>query len=304
MRNAMTFLKQMRLAALVCLFANGLWAQQHPALDNYLFTPVAISPAHAGMQDQDVISLVDAQLVGVPGAPRTGVLSADFKTLKGLGFNITAITDAVGPMNTGHLALSSAYHLPVSDNMTLSTGIRATLGRTTVDLNNEVFYDELDPSIYTLAGPFMANIDLGTTLNGKDSYFGVSYKNVNRAEIYQNNYTAQILHIFGGYSKALKNGWTARTSFLATGTTNSPGDLNFHLFFSRDDAWGWGVHYSPADEMGMMLKINTAKDWNLYYQYNFPLTDLVYVTRSSHVIGFSFDVSTKATNLTSPRFFL
>ena len=304
MRNAMTFLKQMRLAALVCLFANGLWAQQHPALDNYLFTPVAISPAHAGMQDQDVISLVDAQLVGVPGAPRTGVLSADFKTLKGLGFNITAITDAVGPMNTGHLALSSAYHLPVSDNMTLSTGIRATLGRTTVDLNNEVFYDELDPSIYTLAGPFMANIDLGTTLNGKDSYFGVSYKNVNRAEIYQNNYTAQILHIFGGYSKALKNGWTARTSFLATGTTNSPGDLNFHLFFSLDDAWGWGVHYSPADEMGMMLKINTAKDWNLYYQYNFPLTDLVYVTRSSHVVGFSFDVSTKATNLTSPRFFL
>ena len=36
--------------------------------------------------------------LGVPGAPRTGVLSADFKTLKGLGFNITAITDAVGPM--------------------------------------------------------------------------------------------------------------------------------------------------------------------------------------------------------------
>jgi len=60
---------------------NGLWAQQHPSLDNYLFTPVAISPAHAGMQGKDVVSLVDAQLVGVvPGAPRTGIAFGRFKT--------------------------------------------------------------------------------------------------------------------------------------------------------------------------------------------------------------------------------
>ena len=300
----MTFLKQMRAALLMCLFTSGLWAQQHPSLDNYLFTPVAISPAHAGMQKQDLISLVDAQLIGVPGAPRTGVLSADFKTQKGIGFNITAITDAVGPMSTGQLAVSSAYHLSVGENTTLSTGIRANLGRTTIDLENEVYYDDLDPSIYTLAGPFIANIDLGTTLNGKNTYFGLSFKNVNRAEIYQNNYTAQILQLFGGYTKGLKNGWNATTSFLATGTTNSPADVNLHVFFSREDSWGWGLHYSPADEIGMMLKIQTAKDWNLYYQYNFPLTDLVYVTRSSHVVGFSFDVQTKVTTITSPRFFL
>lgn len=304
MSYRMTFLKQMRTATLVCLFANGLWAQQHPSLDNYLFTPVAISPAHAGLQQQDIISLVDAQLVGVPGAPRTGIVSADFKTNKGLGFNLTAISDAVGPMSTGQLAVSSAYHLPISDQIVLSTGLRATLGRTTVDLNNEVYYDQLDPNIYTLAGPFIANIDLGTTITSKLSYFGFSYKNVNRAEIYQNNYTAQILHVFGGFSKELKNGWTARTSFLATGTTNSPADLNFHLFMEHHHKWGLGMHYSPEDEMGMMMKINMARDWNLFYQYNFPLTDLVYVTRSSHVVGFAFNVTNKATQLTSPRFFL
>ena len=44
------------VALTVCL--GTAQAQQHPSLDNYLFTPVAVSPAHAGMQDQHVVSLV------------------------------------------------------------------------------------------------------------------------------------------------------------------------------------------------------------------------------------------------------
>jgi type IX secretion system PorP/SprF family membrane protein len=207
-------------------------------------------------------------------------------------------------MSTGQLAISSAYHLPISDGWSLSTGLRATLGRTTVDLENETYYDNLDPNIYTLAGPFMANIDLGTTLYSKNMYFGVSFKNVNRAQMYENNYTAQILNIFAGYSTPVNKEWTLRTSFLASGATNSPGDLNLNAFMEHQQKWGLGVHYSPADEMGMMLKINTARDWNIYYQYNIPLTDLVYVTRSSHVVGFAFNVTNSAKNLTSPRFFL
>lgn len=304
MRKQTTFFKQMRTALLMCLVGNGLWAQQHPSLDNYLFTPVAISPAHAGMQGKDVVSLVDAQLVGLVGAPRTGLLSADFKTLNGLGINIMAISDALGPMSTGQLAISSAYHLPINEEWNLSTGLRATVSRTSIDLNSEIFYDGLDPSIYTLAGPFIANIDIGTTLNGQNAYFGLSYKNVNRAQIYQNNYTAQIFHLFAGYTQALNKEWSIRTSFLATGTTNSPGDLNLHAFLEHKNSWGLGAHYSPSDEMGMMLKINTVNDWDFYYQYNFPLTDLVYITRSSHVVGFSFDIINKAKSLTSPRFFL
>ena len=218
--------------------------------------------------------------------------------------SVMAISDALGPMSTGQLAISSAYHLPINEEWNLSTGLRATVSRTSIDLNSEIFYDGLDPSIYTLAGPFIANIDIGTTLNGQNAYFGLSYKNVNRAQIYQNNYTAQIFHLFAGYTQALNKEWSIRTSFLATGTTNSPGDLNLHAFLEHKNSWGLGAHYSPSDEMGMMLKINTANDWNFYYQYNFPLTDLVYITRSSHVVGFSFDIINKAKSLTSPRFFL
>jgi type IX secretion system PorP/SprF family membrane protein len=279
-------------------------AQQHPSLDNYLFTPVALSPAHAGLQDQHVVSLLDAQWVGIKGAPTTGLISMDYRNLGGLGLNLTLLNDQVGPASTQQVALSGAYHLPVGDQAKLSTGLRVTAGRTAVDLLDETYYDAVDPNIYNLQGPFIANVDLGTTFNTPLFYAGVSFKNVNRAQIYQNNYTAQVLQIFGGHRKNFESGWSMRTSFLASAATNSPADLNFHLFFEHQEKWGIGAHYSPADEMGMMLRLNPSKDWHLFYQYNMPLTELVYVTNRSHVMGLSFNVAPRIDSFTSPRLFL
>jgi len=290
-------------AALV-LMAGHLSAQQHPSLDNYLFTPVAVSPAHAGMQDQHVVSLVDAQWVGLKGAPRTGLISMDYRNLRGLGLNLTLINDQVGPALTQQAALSGAYHLQVNDMAKLSTGLRVTVGRTSIDLLDETYYDLVDPNIYNLQGPMMANVDLGTTLNTESYYMGVSFKNVNRAELYDNNYTAQVLQIFGGHRMNLKGDWSLRSSFLASATTNAPADLNFHLFMEHQQKWGLGTHYSPADEAGVLLRLNPSRDWHVFYQYNYPLTELVYLTKRSHVIGLSFNVAPRIDSFTSPRLFL
>jgi type IX secretion system PorP/SprF family membrane protein len=292
------------VTAALLLGSVSLTAQQHPSLDNYLFTPVAVSPAHAGMQDQHVVSLVDAQWVGLKGAPRTGLISMDYRNLRGLGLNLTLINDQVGPALTQQAAVSGAYHLQVNDLARLSTGIRVTLGRTAVDLLDETYYDLVDPNIYNLQGPMMANVDIGTTLNTQSYYMGVSFKNVNRAEMYDNNYTAQVLQIFGGHRLNLKGNWSLRSSFLASAATNAPADLNFHLFMEHQNKWGLGAHYSPADEAGVLLRLNPSRDWHVFYQYNYPLTDLVYITQRSHVIGLSFNVAPRIESFTSPRLFL
>ena len=292
------------ITAAVLLGSLSLTAQQHPSLDNYLFTPVAVSPAHAGMQDQHVVSLVDAQWVGLKGAPRTGLISMDYRNLRGLGLNLTLINDQVGPALTQQAAVSGAYHLQVNDMAKLSTGIRLTIGRTAVDLLDETYYDLVDPNIYNLQGPMMANVDIGTTLNTESYYMGVSFKNVNRAEMYDNNYTAQVLQVFGGHRMNLKGNWSLRSSFLASATTNAPADLNFHLFMEHQNKWGVGAHYSPADEAGVLLRLNPSRDWHVFYQYNYPLTDLVYITQRSHVVGLSFNVAPRIESFTSPRLFL
>ena len=296
-------LAKLATAALL-VAATSATAQQHPSLDNYLFTPVAVSPAHAGMQDQHVVSLVDAQWVGLKGAPRTGLISMDYRNLRGLGLNLTLINDQIGPAITQQAALSGAYHLQVNEMAKLSTGLRLTLGRTSVDLLDETYYDLVDPNIYNLQGPFIANVDIGTTLNTQQYYAGVSFKNVNRAQFYENNYTAQVLQIFGGHRLDLKKNWSLRSSFLVSATTNAPADLNFHLFMEHQQKWGLGAHYSPADEIGLLMRLNPSRDWHVFYQYNYPLTELVYLTQRSHVIGLSFNVAPRIDSFTSPRLFL
>lgn len=291
------------ILALLCITLSSA-GQQHPSLDNYLFSPIAISPAHAGLQKQQVVSLVDAQWVGMKGAPRTGFISFDFRNLRGLGLNFTIINDQIGPVVTQQGSFSAAYHLKVSSNTKLSTGLRMTLGRTAVDLVDETYFDFIDPNIYNLQGPLMANIDLGTTLHTSNYYTGISFKNVNRGEIYQNNYSAQVLQIFGGYNHIVSSSWTLRSSFLLSATTNSPADLNFHLFFEQDEEWGIGPHYSPLDEMGIIFRISPSKDWHIFYQYNYPLTELVYITKRSHVIGLAFNIVPRVESFTSPRLFL
>jgi len=285
-------------------FGLQLYGQQHPSLDNYLFTPVAISPAHAGMQDQHLTSIVDAQWVGLKGAPRTGMVSMDYLNLRGLGLNMSLITDQVGPAMTQHMAFSAAYHLDVTQKGRLATGLRFTMGNTTVDLVDETYYDQVDPNIYNLQGPFRVNVDIGSTYYTDVFYAGASFKNVNRAELYESNYTAQILQVFGGYNLDLTKKWTFRTSFLASTIANTPMDVNLHGFIEHKSAWGLGAHFSPNDEAGLLFKLRTSKDWRFFYQYNYPLTDLVYITRSSHVVGVSFDVVQRIESFTSPRLFL
>jgi hypothetical protein len=90
-RNSKRNRRSALLAVAITVFLGTAQAQQHPSMDNYLFTPVAVSPAHAGMQDQHVVSMVDAQWVGLKGAPRTGLISMDYRNLRGLGLNLTLI---------------------------------------------------------------------------------------------------------------------------------------------------------------------------------------------------------------------
>ena len=72
-----------------------LMSQTHPALENYLFNPVSVSPSYAGRQSGSLSFSHDQQLVGLTGAPVTTNISYDSMTKGRFGLNISVIENSV-----------------------------------------------------------------------------------------------------------------------------------------------------------------------------------------------------------------
>jgi len=292
------------LSTLLVMAAVQVWAQQNPTTDNYLFNPVSISPAYAGQQNGQLQSIYDAQWIGLKGAPRTGSMYYDYMAPSRFAFNIGLIDDQVGPLHMQNLGISTAYHLQVAKETYFSVGIRYTLNHTTVDLVDEFYVDKIDQSIYDIDGPWFQNVDLGGTLYQENWYIGGTMKNMVRQEMYDANFTARIGHLFGGYRFGLNDYWTLNPSILLNFTENAPMDANLHVFAEYKSYIGGGLNLSPGDEFGMFFKTKLAGGYHLFYQYNYPLSDLVYVTKQSHVIGVGIDFIRDAKTIVSPRYFL
>ena len=107
--------------------------------------------------------------------------------------------------------------------MYFSTGIRYSLGHTAVDFTDDFYVDKIDQAIYNIDGPWLQNVDLSGTLYTQNWYVGATMKNMVRQEIYANNFTARVGHVFGGYRLELNNQWTANPSVLLNSTEMHPG---------------------------------------------------------------------------------
>ena len=52
-------------AIVVLLLGTTVFSQTHPALENYLFNPVSVSPSYAGRQSGSLSFSHDQQLIGL-----------------------------------------------------------------------------------------------------------------------------------------------------------------------------------------------------------------------------------------------
>ena len=98
------------------MFNITLVAQTHPALENYLFNPVSVSPSYAGRQSGSLSFSHDQQLIGLKGAPVTTNISYDSMTKGRFGFNISIMENSVGPIQNTSFAITTAYHLRISES--------------------------------------------------------------------------------------------------------------------------------------------------------------------------------------------
>jgi type IX secretion system PorP/SprF family membrane protein len=296
-------MKKLILPLLGVLLTLTVKGQQNPTVDNYLFNPISIAPSLSGHQTGMFQTIYDAQWIGLKGAPRTSNISYDHLTPQGFGLNINLLDDKVGPMSNQHFALSTSYHLQVSKESHFAVGIRYSLNHTSVDFTDEFYVDKLDNEIYNIDGPWFQNVDLSATYYNPVWYAGATVKNMVHQELYAHNYTAQIVHLYSGVHFDYED-WRITPSVLINVTENTTLDGNYHVYGEYQKKWGIGMNLSPGDEIGMFTMVQLPANATLFYQYNYPLSELVYITKQSHVIGLGLDIFPGDKTIVSPRYFL
>lgn len=257
--------------------------QSHPALENYLFNPINISPSYAGRQSGSMSFSHDQQLVGLDGAPVTTSVNWDSMTKGRFGYNMAIMQNTVGPINNVSFGLSTAYHLRISKSEYFSTGIRYTMNRLGIDLVSERYIDPTDLVIINgVVRKWYQNVDLSGAYYSQRSYFGLTLRNAVRTSFFINeNYGARVFHAFGGAEIPTKYGVDLLYSGLINISENSPVDINTHLMLRYRDYISSGLLLSP-NRVGMVYRINSANGFTFLYQYAYPLNDIRFISQQSH----------------------
>src|SRR5687768_14820709 len=164
------------LVTFLLLALGSVVAQQRPQYSQYMLNNYLLNPALTGIEDYaDVRFGHRQQWVGLEGAPVTYYVSAHMPVGKeasrvrnrgrGIGstravklnrfsapyphhgFGIIALTDKTGPLRQSNLTGSYAYHLPLSNKVSISTGITAGLMSRSFNPQEATFSNPSDPSI-------------------------------------------------------------------------------------------------------------------------------------------------------------
>ena len=296
-------------AIVVLLLGTTVFSQTHPALENYLFNPVSVSPSYAGRQSGSLSFSHDQQLIGLNGAPVTTNITYDNMTKGRFGFNVAVMENSVGPIQNTSFAITTAYHLRISEKEYFSAGIRYSLNQLGIDLVSE---RSIDPNDYIIVNgviqKWYQNIDIGGAYYGPKKYAGISFRNVVRTSFFINdNYGARVAHIFGGGEMPTNLGLDFLYSGLVNVMPNSPIDLNLHFLLRSKKIFSSGMLVSPY-KVGWIYQINSPSGFNFLYQYAYPLTEIKYISQQSHTacIRFHFVRAKSYANriVETPVFFL
>jgi type IX secretion system PorP/SprF family membrane protein len=310
-----------------------VFAQQRPYYTQYILNTFIINPAVAGIENYtDVKASHRRQWVGLSGAPVTTYLTVQGPLRKSTtgretatsfhptgenprgkqywddytatdphaGVGLTILNDKTGPLNRFSITAAYAYHLPLSQKMSLSAGVAA--GVQNMRLNtNELYFGQntgIDPAI-TGTGTihtWKADINAGLWLYSASFFAGVSAQNIISQDFAFEKDTIKketgrlVPHLF----------MTVGYRFLLTEDINFlPGimikylqpkvisyDINAKWQY-RDFLWV-GASYRYKDGYAGMLGLNISHTFNIGYSYDQTTSGLNTVSKGSHEILLGF----------------
>lgn len=266
-------------------------AQLSGGNEHFIFNPVMINPSVAGMHHNQIKLGYDARWVGLNGAPQNAYLNYDRMFNGNTGWNVSVISDRIGPINTIAIANAFAFHVTTTESTKLSFGLKHHLTQCNLNLNQNNLQDPNDPLINVdQNGIAVNNFDASIAFSNSDKFFiGVSYRNMIEQPRfrYVSANIEPILSLQGWYRHDLDDAVIEAYTVISS-STNTPINTQIGIMGTFQNKLGVGLNFSPVQQIGIFAFVKVNDRFNVFYNYNLPISDISQVSKQSHGIGLSY----------------
>jgi len=266
-------------------------AQLSGGNEHFIFNPVLINPSVAGMHHNQIRLGYDARWVGLNGAPQNAFLNYDRMFNGNTGWNVSVVSDRLGPVSTISIANAFAFHVTVTEETKLSFGLKHHLTQSNLNLNRNNILDPNDPLLSVdQNGIAVNNFDASVAFSNTEKFFvGVSYRNIipQPRFRYVGANIEPILSMQGWYRQDF--GDAALEAFTVVSTsTNNPINTQIGVMGTFQNMVGIGLNFSPVQQVGVFTFIKLNDRFNVFYNYNLPISDISQASKQSHGIGLGY----------------
>lgn len=277
--------------------AATLKAQQEPIFTHYLHNPVSINPAIAGtVRNLNMSMLSRLQWVGLEGAPTTFSYSAHMPWPdKKIGVGLNLISDNTWPLSNTHFSGSYAYRLRVTDDITLSLGIKGGFTYYHASVTNLDVVNPDDHAFTQNEKRFYPNIGVGAYIYSYQFYAGLSLPRMLQTSFNRkfDKTLKSPLYIIGGYNYELNSDWVLMPSMLAGAMIGVPMTCDITAQALYKGQFYFGAHYRIGDAFGIFFDMKLKHDISVGYAFDFSLNKLSRINTGTHELMISYSFAPK-----------
>lgn len=281
------------LSLLISVCVTGL-AQQDPLQSQYINNLLLVNPAYAGStHDLNIAGIYRKQWAGFDGSPTTSTANGhmSIKNHK-VGVGLSMLNDKIGSNNTTELQGIYAYHLPLSEQLTLSFGLQGGMVNYQTDYSDLIINPD-DPGFASIS-EWKPTFGAGMILKNEKVLFSVSIPKMLKAETQIDSLTTSLYnqHFYGlgAYLIQLSHRVKLKPFALVRAVKNSPLATDLGVSMRVDDSYTLGIFTRNFDTYGLQAQLNVGDLLRFGYVFELPTNKSVGLNYTSHEIMVGFRI--------------
>jgi type IX secretion system PorP/SprF family membrane protein len=277
------------LLILFTLVTSVACAQQDPLYAQYLFNPLVLNPAYAGLNNNlNLVAGYRTQWTGLEGQPQTLNASAHTSLADNkVGAGILFSSDRIGNITNSETNIAVAYKLNFNES-TFSFGLQAGVQNYRTDFSDLKVFDPADNAFIGGERGTRMNIGAGAILKSERFLIGLSvprmlpstFKNGGQEfQLYNQHY-----YLMGGYVHYLNEHIRLKPSALLRGVKGAPASVDLAFNININAIHTAGVFVRNFNTYGLLLQTLLKEKIRFGYVFELPSNRSAGVRFTTHEV--------------------